>query len=139
MKYLVAVLFYIYSCTGYGGGITPLMFTPIALPGVDLKWDTHSYQFDGYGGGGYPATFTLTNYGIKRSNLLTVTLNGGDPSYTLLNDTCTGVKLAFSASCTVDIHYNGPNSLLPWQYLHVEDTDGKTTPQDITIKNCNAC
>jgi hypothetical protein len=139
MNYIIAFLFYIYSSASIAGGNIPMLFTPQTLPGVDIRWNVVSFQFDGYGAPGYPNTFTLTNYGDKLSNFLTISLNGGDPSYTITTDNCTGIKLAVSHSCTVEVHYNGPNSLLPLQYLHAEDTDGKTTPSDVTIKNCNGC
>ncbi len=120
----------------FAGGNSGFMMLPQIPNGTVLAWTPIQFQFDGYGAT-TTQTFVLTNLGALKSKPISLSLSPGDPTYSLINDNCTGVKLLPSNSCTVDVQFTMPNNIVPVQSL--DATDGVTSAPTASIKNCNAC
>jgi hypothetical protein len=71
-------------------------------------------------------TFTVTNTGTNSSDPLALDF-GGDPEFTLINDTCTGLTLApITGGCSFDLEYTAPPSCTqPTVYSMTVEVNGK--------------
>lgn len=75
----------------------------------NLEWDVVSYDY-GSPGVDTTQTFTLTNNTSGVTGTLTASLTGvSGGKFVIAADTCTGITLAVSASCTVDVTYKWKN------------------------------
>ena len=99
-----------------------------------LVWShSASYTFAGSG----TVTFTLTNIGNLMSDSLTITQNNSNANYSIINDTCSGVKLnPNGGSCTLDVVYVHPPGTN--QTESIDASDGiVNSPMDLSFYSCD--
>jgi hypothetical protein len=139
MKIWICTFILIFSQQALCGGNIPLLFTPQRPQEAVLRWSVDGslesfVQFDS--GVSYSRTLVLTNYGVTTSTAITVSITGGNPVFTLINNGCNGTLLPADGRCTVDVNFGGGPDV-PVHQLH--GTAGITIIRDLPILTCSGC
>ncbi len=104
--------------------------------GASLQWDVSSHDY-GQSNVNISQTFTVTNNGTATSNTLSVSIGGADTSkfeIDVINDNCSGLTLAVSASCSVDVIFKGGAGGAKRVYNATVDISDGASSSTITIQ-----